>query len=199
MAQERQNNFDIPPHRGGLALEPVAWIDREFTFDLPVGAFPAVLERVRGTPARASDLVSGAPEELLSARLNHKWSVKEHLGHLADLHSLEEQRLREFLAGATMLSAADPMNRVTATAGHDHAPIGTVLVSLRVHRAELVRKLEMLTGEEVRRSALHPRLGKPMRIVDWVYFIAEHDDHHLAQARRTLIETRLQMRFREGM
>jgi len=22
-----------------------------------------------------------------------------------------------------------------------------------------------------------------MRLVDWVYFVAEHDDHHLAQAR----------------
>jgi len=199
MTQERQNDFDIPPHRGGLALEPVAWIDREFTFDLPVGAFLAVLERMRGTPVRASDLVSSASEELLSARLNHKWSVKVHLGHLVDLHSLEEQRLREFMAGATMLSAADPLNHATAIAGYDHVPIGTLLASLQVQRGELVRKLEVLNSEDVQRSALHPRLQKPMRILDWAYFIAEHDDHHLAQARRTLIEARLRMKFREEM
>ncbi len=199
VVQERQNNFDIPPHRGGLALEPVAWIDREFTFDLPVGAFPAVLERVRGTSARASDLVSGAPEELLSARFNDKWSVKEHLGHLADLHALEEQRLREFLAGATTLSAADPMNRATEIAGHNHVPIAALLKFLRGYRALLVHRLELLTAEDIRCSALHPRLRKRLRIVDWAYFIAEHDDHHLAQARRTLIETRLRMKFREGM
>jgi hypothetical protein len=97
---------------------------------------------------------------------------KEHLGHLADLHALEERRLREFLASAAMLSAADPLNRVTAIAGHDHKPMGTLLGSLRVYRTELVRKLEMLSGEDVRRGALHPRLEKQMRIVDGVYFIA---------------------------
>jgi uncharacterized damage-inducible protein DinB len=30
------------------------------------------------------------------------------------------------------------------------------------------------------RSALHPRLGMPMRLVDLMLFVAEHDDHHLA-------------------
>jgi hypothetical protein len=182
-----------------MALELVAWIDREFVFDLPVGVFPAVLERLRGTPARAGELVAGAAEELLGTRLDGKWSVKEHFGHLADLHSLEERRLREFLAGAAMLSAADPLNRVTAMAGHDRKPMGTLLESLRVYRTELVRTLEMLTGEDVRRSALHPRLEKQMRMVDWVYFIAEHDDHHLARARRTLSEMRLRLKLREGM
>jgi hypothetical protein len=199
IGQEQQNEVDIPPRRGVMALESVAWIDREFAFELPVGVFPAVLERLKGTPARASELVAGAAEELLGTRLDGKWSVKEHLGHLADLHSLEERRLREFLAGAAMLSAADPLNRVTAIAGHDHKPMGALLGSLRMYRTELVRKLETLTGEDVRRSALHPRLAKQMRIVDWVHFIAEHDDHHLAQARRMLSETRLRLKLREGM
>ena len=26
-----------------------------------------------------------------------------------------------------------------------------------------------------------PRLGTPMRLVDLAFFVAEHDDHHLAQ------------------
>jgi hypothetical protein len=33
----------------------------------------------------------------------------------------------------------------------------------------------------IQRTALHPRLNVPMRVLDWAYFIAEHDDHHLAQ------------------
>jgi hypothetical protein len=28
---------------------------------------------------------------------------------------------------------------------------------------------------------LHPRLKQPMRLVDHLYFVAEHDDHHLAR------------------
>jgi hypothetical protein len=27
---------------------------------------------------------------------------------------------------------------------------------------------------------VHPRLGTPMRLVDMMFFVAEHDDHHLA-------------------
>jgi hypothetical protein len=30
------------------------------------------------------------------------------------------------------------------------------------------------------RTLLHPRLKMPMRLVDHLFFVAEHDDHHLA-------------------
>jgi hypothetical protein len=29
--------------------------------------------------------------------------------------------------------------------------------------------------------AIHPRLNKPMRLVDMLFFQAEHDDYHLAR------------------
>jgi hypothetical protein len=38
-----------------------------------------------------------------------------------------------------------------------------------------------LRAEEFNRSLLHPRLKQPMRLVDHLYFVAEHDDHHLAR------------------
>jgi hypothetical protein len=43
-----------------------------------------------------------------------------------------------------------------------------------------VRRLEALTDEEVAATALHPRLRQQMRVIDMAYFVAEHDDHHLA-------------------
>jgi hypothetical protein len=33
----------------------------------------------------------------------------------------------------------------------------------------------------ISRSLLRPRLQQPMRLVDRLYFVAEHDDHHLAR------------------
>jgi selenocysteine lyase/cysteine desulfurase len=169
-------------------INVIAWTARTFTFDLPLGTFPAVLERLRGTPARAAELVSGVAEELLSRRRNEKWSAKEHLGHLTDLQVLEEQRLAEFLAGAPVLSAADPANKVTEAAGHNQVPIALLLERLRTSRCEWMRKLEALTEEEVARTALHPRLQRPMRVLDWAYFVAEHDDHHLARARQAVLD-----------
>ena len=41
--------------------------------------------------------------------------------------------------------------------------------------------LERLPGEAIARSAHHPRLNQPMRILDLIVFAAEHDDHHLAR------------------
>jgi len=37
-------------------VERTEWIKRQFAFELPLGMYPNVVERVRGTPARLEDL-----------------------------------------------------------------------------------------------------------------------------------------------
>jgi len=56
-------------------IVPIAWIERKFAFDQPVGVFPALLERLRGTPVRAVELVAEVPEATLATRRNGKWAV----------------------------------------------------------------------------------------------------------------------------
>ena len=170
-------------------MKPAAWTARKFSFDRPVETFPEVLERLRGTPARATELAARLSERDLSARPLGKWSAKEHIGHLTDLLVLEEKRLQEFLAGAAVLSAADLTNRATETASHNQTPMAAILSNLRSQRAGWVDKLEAITGSDLTRTALHPRLQQPMRIIDWTYFVAEHDDHHLAAARYVLVNS----------
>lgn len=167
-------------------IAPGPWVGRTFAFDLPVTSFPMVLERLRGTPARAAALVSGVPEAALAVRPNGAWSAKDHIGHLTDLGELDDRRVAEFLARTPVLSAADMGNRRTWEAGHAERPIGALLDDLRVHREALVRRLDALTAEQVALTAEHPRLKRPLRLVDWAFFVAEHDDHHLAHARRAL-------------
>ncbi len=164
-------------------IAQVAWLDREFVFSQPLGLFPIFLERLRGTPARAKDLVSGVAEDALARQVREKWSVKEHLGHLIDLQALDDRRLDEFLHHAEVLSAADIENRATEKANHRHVPIADITQRLAAGRDGLLRRLEVLTEEEVEITARHRRLQRPMRLLDWVYFLAEHDDHHLALAR----------------
>ncbi|HJZ75770.1 MAG TPA: DinB family protein [Vicinamibacterales bacterium] len=167
-----------------LALIP--WVERRWAFDLPPRAFPAVLERLRGTPARATALVTGLPESLLGKRLSRTWSVKEHLGHLDDLCELDMRRLDEFLGGATVLTAADPSNRRTEEAAHRDRPTADLVKALGEKRQRLILRLEGLTEADVSASARHPRLGIPLRVIDWAQFVADHDDHHLAAARIVL-------------
>lgn len=159
------------------------WTDRSFQFHPPPEAFPAVLERLRGTPARAERLFAGMSDENLSRPPADSWSAKEHIGHLDDLDDLDQRRLDEFLAGTSVLSPADPQNRRTEEANHNARPSGEIVARFRRNRARLVARLEELGLEDVKRTAEHPRLKTMMRLVDWAWFVAEHDDHHLALAR----------------
>jgi uncharacterized damage-inducible protein DinB len=156
------------------------WVERQFDFSLPVGVFPCVLERLRGTPARLEESARGLPTEALTERRGGKWSAQEHVGHLYDLDELHEGRLKDYARGLEVLRAADMSNRKTEEAGHNSARLEDLLARFRAARESFVRRLEALTEDEVAASALHPRLGKQMRVIDMALFVAEHDDHHLA-------------------
>lgn len=169
-------------------LENANWTDRRFSFSFPVSVFANIVERVRGTPARAAALVVDMPDEHLSARVGARWSAKEHIGHLDDLHGLDEIRLAEFTAGAAELTPADVGNTRTESARHNDANVEEILERFTRHRSELAAQLETLGPDTIASTCLHVRLGQRLRLIDWVYFIAEHDDHHLVRARRSLVE-----------
>lgn len=169
-----------------MTIEPEKWIDRRFRFDLPPERYENVLERFRGTPPRAAALVAGASDEALTTRVDGSWSAQEHIAHLDDLHELDEKRLAEYLAGAQVLSPADVGNALTEAGHHNEASIAEILDRFRRHRGSLVEKLEAVPESAIAASCRHARLGQELRLIDWVYFMAEHDDHHLARARRAL-------------
>jgi uncharacterized damage-inducible protein DinB len=170
-------------------METMKWFERSFALDMPAWMYPNVVERLRGTPARVDLIVSGVRSEVLTRRDGDRWSIQENVGHLLDLEPLWIGRIDDFLAGKTRLRAADLANRKTHEASHNTADLDALLSSFRDVRAGLVRRLEDLDDSSIALSAIHPRLKKPMRVLDHIAFVAEHDDHHLAQM------TRLKRRF----
>src|SRR6476661_5882769 len=159
----------------------IKWTDLRFIFDFPAGIYPEMIERIRGTPARLEELLAGLTSETLTAQVDGRWSMQENAGHLLDLESLVSQRIDEYLAGSSALHAADMSNRKTYDASHNDVSIETILKAFRAARQEIVSRLESFDGEIFERSALHPRLNVPMRLVDMLFFQAEHDDYHLAR------------------
>jgi hypothetical protein len=159
----------------------IKWTDRRFNFDFPAGIYPEIIERVRGTPARLEDLLGGLSPEILINQADGRWSMQENAGHLLDLESLVMQRVDEYLAGNTTLHAADMSNRKTYDAHHNEVTAGTILKAFRAARNEIVERLESFEPEIFARSALHPRLNVQMRLVDMLFFQAEHDDYHLTR------------------
>lgn len=163
------------------------WIDRRFTFDFPAGVAAELLERLRGTPARVEERVKYLPPATLLARPAGGWSIQEHVGHLSDLESLFNGRLDDYSRGLPVLRAADMSNRETWEAQHNDRPMAAILRDLRVKRERIVDRLARLSLDELARTALHPRLQMPMRIVDSMYFHATHDDYHLASISDILV------------
>jgi uncharacterized damage-inducible protein DinB len=160
------------------------WFDRKFEFDVPLEVFPSVVERVRGTPARLEEMVRSYPAEILTRTAGDAWTIQQHVGHLYDLDELHEGRLDDFGANAEILRAADLANTKTEEANHNAASIEDLLAQFRAARMHFVKRLEAMDEASVARAALHPRLQKPMRIIDLAIFVAEHDDHHLAAITR---------------
>lgn len=156
------------------------WTERSFSFDLPLTMFPNLLERLRGTPARVEERVAGLTAAQLRARVGGKWSIQEIVGHLGKVEGLWLGRLDDYAQGLAQLRAADMSNRRTIDADFNAQETGAVLAAFRAARAEFVERLEGLPDEAIGRSAHHPRLDRPLRLLDLMLFAAEHDDHHLA-------------------
>jgi len=162
-------------------MSPQPWFERQFTFDLPLSRFANVLERLRGSPARLEERLRPIPTSTLTARFNDTWSIQENVGHLCDLEPLWTLRAEQLIEGQSELAVADLTNRGTDEANHNATPLDELLRRFRSLRARLVSILEGANGPALERTARHPRLGTPMRLIDIAFFTAEHDDHHLAR------------------
>lgn len=171
-----------------MTVKQRVWFDRRFPTGIDLDAFPELLSRVEGAPPRLEELVLGADTRRLVAKPGSRWSAQEHVGHLGDLESLWSGRLDDLLAGEARLRGADLTNRATDEAHHNGAQIAELTGRFRAARSALVARLASLTPSHLAGTALHPRLDQPMSVVDLFFFVAEHDDHHLAAISRLLSE-----------
>jgi uncharacterized damage-inducible protein DinB len=167
-------------------IKQIPWFERKFNFNFPVGLFPVIVERLRGTLLHLKPMVENFSEEKLTIKKDGKWSVKEVVGHLYDLEELWSSRIDDFLDHNETLRAADLTNTKTNEAGHNSKTSAELLEQFSIARNDLIRKVENLDEVSVTITSLHPRLKQPMRLIDSLFFIAEHDDHELTKIRQLL-------------
>jgi len=167
-------------------MQRMKWIDRKFDLNIPGGWLQNILERLRGTELRLQSLTHGLEDNKTSYKPNGKWSVKEHIGHLADLEDLHEGRIDDFMARKTTLRAADMSNAKTNSADHNSKSIRELIEEFAVKRIIFISRLENLDDDTQQFQSLHPRLQTMMKPVDMAFFTAEHDDHHIASIREII-------------
>ena len=142
---------------------------------------PNLCARLRGTPARLEEVFRGRSRTVLIGKAELKWSAQENAGHLLDLEPLWLARVGDYVAASDQLTVADLKNRKTDEANHNARPLEQILSEFRAAREGLLKRMDELDAPPFARAIPHPRLKTPMRLVDHLYFVAEHDDHHLAR------------------
>jgi uncharacterized damage-inducible protein DinB len=163
------------------------WFDRKFDFNFGMERYDSLYERLQNASVKYKKEVLDLPEKILQLKPEDKWSIKENIGHLLLLEPLWYIRFREIKEGNPEMSPADLNNTATHESSFNQMAVQTLVENFTKSRNKTINFLNGLKQEEFSLSSIHPRLQKPMRIIDMMHFVAEHDDHHLNTI-RTIIK-----------
>ncbi|QNR84365.1 DinB family protein [Pedobacter riviphilus] len=171
-------------------IEPkpfVKWFDRKFDTNIDIVQFEDVLSRMEHFPAVLNQLLETYPKKITTIKTGAKWSVNENVGHLILLEDLWRRRFQDIKDGKPDMSPADLNNTATDQASFNEQVLNELTKSLSDERAKTIVLLKGISKEDLLKKSTHPRLNQPMNIVDFMYFVAGHDEHHMA-AMRSIIE-----------
>jgi uncharacterized damage-inducible protein DinB len=161
-------------------MKKTPWFERKFPAIEDNGLFPTILERLDGTATRLTGKMKRIDADLTHSQ-EGKWSIKKEIGHLIDLEPLWHERAQQILRGEGKLLIADLTNQKTQLANHDDFSVSELIDRFDKERQKLMHTMQNIAENDLDKVAIHPRLGTPMRLIDLAFFVAEHDDHHLAQ------------------
>ena len=157
------------------------WLEKQFDFDFPTSKYVEFLQFLRETPAKIEKLVKDLSADVLIRRDDDSWSIQENVGHFLAGEALFLGRLDDYEADVPVLRPARFEDNPTDKANFNEEDIRLILDEFWVQRGIYISRLEALTPETFEKSIHHPRLNKPMRLCDMLFFHAEHDQHHLTR------------------
>ena len=77
------------------------------------------------------------------------------------------------------MSPADLSNIATDEMNFNTFSLPELISTFTGQRTKTIAFLGDLQENDFTKRSAHPRLQRPMRIIDLMYFVAEHDQHHL--------------------
>ena len=157
------------------------WLEKQFDFDFPASKYVEFLQFLRKTPAKIEALVKNLPHKTLIRRDGDSWSIQENIGHFLTSESLFLGRLDDYENDAPVLRPARFEDNPTDKANFNEKGIQWILDEFRAQRQIYINRLDALKPEDFEKNILHPRLNKPMRLCDMLFFHAQHDQHHLTR------------------
>ena len=157
----------------------IKWKDRKFDFNFPESIYPELIAKLNSTFSRIQSIIENKSNDELIKRKDNKWSIQENVGHLLIVDHLFIGRLDDYENGVATLRPADLSGKNTDDANFNSMDIKNILSEFGKKRQSYINRLENLKPIMFAKVALHPRLNKPMRLCDMLFFQAEHDDYHI--------------------
>lgn len=159
------------------------WFERKFDFSFDVDEYTNIYQRLQQAPAVLETVLLNISEEKFAHKPDGNWSIKEHTGHLSVLEPLWRARIQDIIDKKPTLTPTDLNNSATSEAGFNQFDITTLLQRFSEERRQTLSLLESININDHTHASLHPRMQQPMRMIDILYFTAEHDDHHITVIR----------------
>ena len=157
----------------------VRWFDRQFDSNTSLEYFDEFLQRLEHFPAVLHQLLKNCPKEVSTYKMEDKWSINENIGHLILLEGLWRIRFRDIKEGKPDMSPTDLNNTATDESSFNNMLFEELIKNLASERHKTIAMLQKMSEEDLLKTSMHPRLHQPMNIIDLMYFVAEHDLHHL--------------------
>src|SRR6478609_11078911 len=122
------------------------WFERNLKFGYAPEMLPFFLERLQGTIIRLEQKVRGMDEKILSRKLEGKWSIKENIGHLAEVDEIGNKRMDAVTSGVAVMTPA-----VFEPKDYNPWPIEKVLDFFRKNRVANLKKYKTLSVEQLKK------------------------------------------------
>jgi uncharacterized damage-inducible protein DinB len=167
-------------------METPKWFDRQFDFRIGSDDEAAIYARLQEATEIVKQCVQNIGEDILVQKPEGTWSVKEQIGHLFIIEPLWRTRFEDIRQSRPALTPADLDNKATSAAGFNSRPVSDLVNAFGDERKKTISLLNTMNKEDKTKTSMHPRLQQPMRIIDLAYFVAEHDDHHIARIRQLI-------------
>jgi uncharacterized damage-inducible protein DinB len=141
--------------------------------------YPSLTERLINQHTTANVIVASVSDEKIDHQpVPGKWSIHDHIVHLATYQPVYLDRIKLILAENKPMFGryvADVDNNFIALR---HAPVIELLAKIAEERKEITELIFSLNEAEYLRTGSHLKYGN-LTVVEWTEFFLLHEAHHL--------------------
>lgn len=160
-------------------VPPIPWLQRSFKEQWEPQMAQVFAEQLQSHTGRLHGLLTPISQQQALQAPHGKWNVMKHLGHLFLMEKLWQDRLDDLFDGREVLRPADISNAATEAAPFEENKVEEVLEAFIDQRNATLQKLQQAEHKRKDQYALHPRLQVKMGLAEQLYFVREHDLHHM--------------------